>query len=126
MPITTSTSLSSPAAATDPRPPGPEGAGRVRLVDRQQAAVSPGQLDQAGERRDVAVHREHPVGDDQPRPVAGVAQAGLEVLEVAVAVDVGSARESRQPSMMLAWLSSSEKITSPSPASAAIVPVLAR
>ena len=49
-------------------------------------------------------------------------QAPLEVLGVGVAVDEGLGPASRQPSMMLAWLSSSEKTTSPRRASAAIDP----
>ena len=53
----------------------PDRAGRVRLVDHQPAAVAAGQLDQLLQRRDVAVHREDAVGDDQrgrvPRLRAG-------------------------------------------------------
>ncbi len=53
----------------------PERPGRVRLVDHQPAAVAAGQLGQACQRRDVAVHREDAVGDDQ-RPAALVPARG--------------------------------------------------
>ena len=78
-----------PGGGDRPASAGPERAGAVRLVDHQQAVVAAGELDELAQRRDVAVHREDAVGDDQPRVGAGLAQAPLEVLDVAVAVDEG-------------------------------------
>src|SRR4051794_17229637 len=62
-------------------------AGAVRLVDDDAAVVVTGELDDAGERGDVAVHREHGVGDDQRCTTRGFLQRPLEVVEVAVVVD---------------------------------------
>ena len=47
------------------------------------------------------------------------------MIQVAVMVDRPFARERRQPSTMLAWFKASEKITSPSTASAARTPMFA-
>ena len=68
-------------------PARPERAGGVRLVDHQAAAVAARQLEQLGDRGDVAVHREDRVGDDQRRAIARLAQPPGQVLEVGVAVD---------------------------------------
>ena len=43
-------------------------ADRVRVVDEHQRAELVGQVADLGERRDVAVHREHAVGDDHAEP----------------------------------------------------------
>ncbi len=59
------------------------------LVDHQPAAVVTGQPRQLPQRRQVAVHREDPVGDDQRGAPLGLAQPPGEVLDVAVAVDEG-------------------------------------
>ena len=45
-----------------------EHAGSVRVVDHHDRAVFLGRLAQAGQRADVAVHREHAVGDQQLLP----------------------------------------------------------
>ena len=64
-------------------------AGAVRLVDHHARVVAAGELDDLGQRRDVAVHREDAVGDDQRAAAVGLAQAPREVLDVAVVVDEG-------------------------------------
>ena len=61
--------------------------GRVRVVDDDGRAVAVGELADAGQRRDRAVHREHAVGHDEARARAlGLAQPGFELAEVAVVV----------------------------------------
>jgi hypothetical protein len=60
-------------------------ADRVRVVHHHDGVVALGQVADRGQRGQVAVHREHAVGGDQP--VAGigrVAQAPLELVHVAV------------------------------------------
>jgi hypothetical protein len=61
----------------------------VGLVDDRPRAVDVCQLGDVCERRDVAVHREDRVGDDQPPggALAVLAQRPVEVLDVAMAVD---------------------------------------
>jgi len=73
----------------------PERPDAVGVVDHHARVVALRQLDDLSERRDVAVHREDAVGDDQRATVARLAQPPGEVLEVAVAVheDLGM----RQP-----------------------------
>ena len=68
---------------------GAERAGAVRLVDDHAHVVAPGELDDLRQRRDVAVHREDAVGDDQRAAPLGLAQAPREVVDVAVVVDEG-------------------------------------
>ncbi len=65
---------------------GTKGPGSVGLVHHQHAPVAARQLVEIRERRDIAVHREDAVGDDQRGTRACAAQAPLEVLGVAVAV----------------------------------------
>ena len=82
-----STRPSTPAASWLPRPPVADEAGRVRVVDHDERAVLLGQVADAGQRRDHAVHREHAVGHDELAPRAGgLDQARLELVEVAVGV----------------------------------------
>jgi hypothetical protein len=59
----------------------------VGVVDHHAGVVAVGELDDLLERRDVPVHREHAVRDDQAPPPVGLAQAPGEVLGVAVVVD---------------------------------------
>ena len=93
VPTTTSTSPSQPGLGDRAAPAGAEHAGGVRLVDHHARAVAARELDDLRQRRDVAVHREHRVGHDQPPPLAAVArQAPREVLGVEVAVDDHLAR----------------------------------
>ena len=87
VPTTTSISPSRPASATAPRPPGPTAARGVRLVDGDANVVVVGELGDLLERRDVAVHREDRLGDDERRSRPGLLQAPLEVVHVVVAVD---------------------------------------
>jgi hypothetical protein len=70
-------------------PAGSDGARRVGLVDHQPAAVAPGQLLQAGDGGEVAVHREDAVADDQRPAPSRPLQAPGEVLEVTMAIDEG-------------------------------------
>ena len=58
----------------------------MRLVDDNARAVALGELDDGGERRHVAVHREDRIGDDQTT-TSGTPQTPREVVEVAVLVD---------------------------------------
>ena len=82
----TSTSPSSPASATAPRPPGPERADRVRLVDEHPDVVAVRELDDLRQRGDVAVEPEQALGGDQRAAAVGLAQPPREVLGVAVVV----------------------------------------
>ena len=68
-------------------PARPERADGVGVVDHQHRAVAARELAQPAELRDVAVHREEAVGDDQAAVAGQPAEAPGEVLEVAVAVD---------------------------------------
>ena len=95
VPTMMSTSPSRPASRDGPAALGPEHAGRVRLVDHHPRVVAAGEVDDALERRDVAVHREHAVGHDQASPPARLAQPPLEVVGVEVVVD--ERLRSRQP-----------------------------
>ena len=121
-----------PASATRPPPARAEAADRVGLVDEHARAVAAGELHDALQRaprrrpsRTASRSRSVPGGDVAPRRVA--LQQAFEVVEVAVAVDVDlGACASRQASMIEAWLSSSEKILPPRPASAPTAPRLAR
>jgi hypothetical protein len=61
----------------------------VGLVDRYAHAMAARELDDLGQRRDVAVHREDGVGDDQRAAPLGLAHAPRQVLDVRVAVDEG-------------------------------------
>jgi hypothetical protein len=61
---------------------------RVGLVDEQHCGMVAGQLSEAGQRRDRAVHREEGVGDDEPAAGgAGGVQQGIESGQVAVGID---------------------------------------
>jgi hypothetical protein len=57
-----------------PSPVAPEDARRVGVVDHDGRTELLGRLDDAGERRDVAVHREHAVGHDEDQPVLAAAR----------------------------------------------------
>ena len=65
------------------------------LVDGHADAVLAGELDDLGQRRDVAVHREDGVGHDQRAASFGLAHAPGEVLDIGMAVDEGL--RARQP-----------------------------
>jgi hypothetical protein len=73
----------------------PQAAGPVRLVHDDPQAVALGKAYKFLQRRDVAVHREHAVGDDDPRPPAVLLEPPREMLDVAVVVDEGLG--ARQP-----------------------------
>ena len=65
----------------------PDRAGAVRLVDHHARVVALRQLDDALQRRDVAIHGEDAIGHDQRPAALRLAQAPLEVVRVAVVVD---------------------------------------
>src|SRR6059036_503078 len=70
----------------------PENAGRVGVIDGEHRVVLPGQRDEIGQLRDIALHREDAVGEDQlPSRLAGGAQLLFEVGHVGVLVDRGLA-----------------------------------
>ena len=81
---------------------------RVGLVDDQQRVVVGAQLGQLVERRQVAVHREHRVGDHQRGPSGRSASSAARWSTSAWRYTTTSARARRQPSMIDAWFSSSE------------------
>ena len=116
-----------PGSATEPAPAGPDAAGAVGLVDHHARVVALRQLDDLGQRRDVAVHREDAVGHDQRAAALGLRAAPTRGgrgrsgrRRTSRPARAGSRRRS------MAWLSASEKTTSPSRASAETTPVLAR
>jgi hypothetical protein len=80
---------SRPASATAPRRRA-RARRSVRLVDDQAQPVGVGEVEQLGQRRDVAVHREHRVGDDHAAGRRGPRDLPGEVLDVAVAVHGGA------------------------------------
>ena len=62
----------------------------VRVVHDEAGVVFPFQLQKLRQRRDIAVHGENAVGDDEPLAIAGrLRQFPREVLHVAMAVDDG-------------------------------------
>ena len=69
-----------------PRPPLPEHAGRVRVIDHHDAIEFFGEAAQFGERRNVAVHGKHAVGDQQfvAGPVFGFLAEALAIGDVPV------------------------------------------
>ena len=75
VPTITSTWSSSPAAATAAPPAGADRAGGVRLVDDEPHPVARCDVGELRERRDIAVHREHAVGDDQGAAALGLLDA---------------------------------------------------
>ena len=87
VPTIRSISSSEPGVRDGPAPVRPDRAGAVRLVDHHARVVALRQLDDALERRHVAVHREDAVGHDQRAAALRLAQPPLEVVHVAVVVD---------------------------------------
>jgi hypothetical protein len=66
---------------------GADEAHRMAVVDHHQGIVALGEVANAGEVGDDAVHREHPVGGDQPKArVMRLLEPGLEVGHVVVGV----------------------------------------
>ena len=99
--------------------PGADEPDGVRVVDHDQRVVLVGEIADLVERRDVAVHREDAVGGDHPvariaRPRSAAPRArpcpGLRYRS-------RRALHSRIPSMIEAWLSSSEMTASSAPSS---------
>ena len=96
---------------------------RVGVVDHDRRLVSLGHVADARERRDVAVHREHAVGDDQDRadtrpfgpPVARASRSTFSRPSTSLCGKTArDAFDSRTPSMIEAWFSSSLTIRSAS------------
>ena len=92
----------------------PEHADAVRVVDDDHGVMRARELEDLRKLREVAFHREDAVGDDQlAQPRAARLRARRAAPHVRVRVDdlATRAETSRTASMMLAWLSSSVKIT---------------
>ena len=92
-----------------------EHAARVRVVHHHDRSRTPRRASHSsGSGAEVAVHAEHAVGDEQLALRRAAARAGC--ARAASTSLCGktliAARLSRQPSMMLAWFSSSEMMTS--------------
>ena len=83
------------------------------LVEHEQGAVAGGQVHQPAEIGLVAVHGEHGVRDDDGS-LRRRRQQAVQGIQVAMGNTVAVARAMRHPSMIDAWLSSSEKIRAPS------------
>jgi hypothetical protein len=83
-----STSLSIPKCSAVPRPPAPEHAGGVGVVDDHARPVALREFDDPRQLGDVAVHREDAVGHDQAstRLVGVLVQQPLQVVDIAVVV----------------------------------------
>jgi len=79
----------------------------VRLIDEDLRPRCAREFDDLLQRRDVAVHREDRVGDDQlaTLPVAApvVVEAPMQVLDVTVTVDETSARQAASRRRIEAW-----------------------
>ena len=127
VPTTTSTSPLEPGGGDRAAAAGPERAGRVRLVDHQPAAVAPRQLAAAPRSgaTSPSIEKTPSVTISAAAP-AGLAQAPGEVLEVAVAVDegLGPGEPAAVDDAGVVELVGEDDLAAP--ASAAIVPVLAR
>ena len=121
-----------PASILPLRPPSvPLGASRevgaedgVGLIEDQEGVVAPAQRHQLVERGDVPIHGEDRVGHDdrrlRRRPAAPASASSSARWPMSRWRYTASAeRESRQPSMMLAWFSSSESTRTPGPPEAA-------
>src|SRR6266852_7508519 len=65
---------------------GAEHAERVRVVDQKPGVVAFAQIEQRRQQRDVAVHAEYAIGDDQPRSRAGFGQRSRQETEIGVRV----------------------------------------
>ena len=64
----------------------PEHAEAVRVIHQQQCVVTLGEVEQRGQRGDVAVHAEHAVGDDHPLPCSGLCERTFQKGGVAVRI----------------------------------------
>jgi hypothetical protein len=97
----------------DAAPGLPDDARAVGVVDDERRAVLARQLDELGELREVALHREDAVGEDE-RALPGLErlELGAQVVHVGVLEDrLPRGFASRTASMIDAWFSSSERIT---------------
>ena len=89
-------------------------AGAVRVVDDTTAVVLARQLDDLGQLRQVPLHGEDAVGDDElalPRLAATRARRAGRPCPSACRPPCAPAAPAGSASMILAWLSSSERIT---------------
>ena len=104
-----------------------EHAAGVRVVHHHDRAELLGHVAERRQRPEVAVHAEDAVGDEQ---LALAGRAGRARIARAASTSLCgntliAARDSRQPSMMLAWFSASETTTSSFVRMAETVPALA-
>ncbi len=84
------------------------------LVEIGHGAVRLGHVAELGDRRDVAVHRVDRFEGDELRELRiDEAELAVEVVGVVMAKMWRSARLERMPSIIEAWLPSSEKTTQP-------------
>ena len=122
-----STRPATPQCSGVPRPVGPKNPVAWLSSTIDQRVVALGQVADRGERRHVAVHREHAVGHDQTRArLRGLGRARARGRPCPRARSAARwARQSRMPSMIEAWLSASEMTTSSSPSSVSNSPPLA-
>ena len=93
VPMTISTSSSTPRCSAAPAPVAPEHADAVRFVHVDARAVGLGELHDAAQIGDIAFHAEDAFGDDQNLLFGrAVFQAALEVVHVVVAEPHGARR----------------------------------
>ena len=100
----------------------------VSLVDHQPRAVALAELADVAQRRDVALHREDAVDDDQHAAAVGLRTVEhlLQLVEAVVAERRAAWRaESRQPSRIEAWSPESTITVSEGPSIVPSVPRLA-
>ena len=104
VPMRTCTRSSTPSCFGQAPAARAEHARRMRFVDQQHAVESLGQFGQFDQRRQIAVHAEDAFGDDQPAAKDAAAERQLRVQrrESRCGYTCTSARDSRQPSIMLA------------------------
>ena len=115
--IRRSTRSSTPSSSHVPAPRAPEHAERVGLVDHQPGAEARAQIGDLGQRRDVALHREHAVDDDEDAAAVAAGRSSRfssrsrRLWRKARSL----ARERMQPSRIEAWSPESAITVSPGP-----------
>ena len=103
-------------------------ADRVRVVDDGPRVAPSREIDELGDRREIAIHREESVRHDERasrRGTMSVERAPRARATSPCGYTCTVARLSRQPSISDAWFSASAKITSPRATSAGMIPTFA-